>query len=104
MSEDDSWRSEAAYEYIDKLTPSELAWEFLRRNPDYRKSYQELMVSGRIAQENAAEFGLQWGLRFRSRSTCNGACSTDLLDPANRSRCDSPQAGARTCHRLRNHR
>ena len=42
MSEDESWRSEAAYDYIDKLTPGDLAWEFLRRNPDYRQSYQEL--------------------------------------------------------------
>lgn len=32
MSEDESWRSEAAYAYIDKLTPGDLAWEFLRRN------------------------------------------------------------------------
>ena len=35
MSEDEDWRSEAAYDYIDKLTPGDLAWEFLRRNPDY---------------------------------------------------------------------
>ncbi|KEQ52219.1 transcriptional regulator domain-containing protein [Sphingobium chlorophenolicum] len=38
MSEDESWRSDAAYDYIDKLTPGDLAWEFLRRNPDYRVS------------------------------------------------------------------
>lgn len=30
------WRSEAAYAYIEKLQPRELAWEFLRRNPNYQ--------------------------------------------------------------------
>lgn len=45
MSEDESWRSETAYNYIDNLTPGDLAWEFLRRNPDYRKAYQELVSS-----------------------------------------------------------
>ena len=38
MSEDESWRSETAYNYIDNLNPGDLAWEFLRRNPDYRKA------------------------------------------------------------------
>lgn len=28
------------YAYILTLSNAELAWEFLRRNPDYRKSYQ----------------------------------------------------------------
>jgi hypothetical protein len=38
MSEERIWRSESAYEYIDKLSPSDLAWEFLRRNPDYLRA------------------------------------------------------------------
>ncbi|GLK79025.1 transcriptional regulator domain-containing protein [Methylopila turkensis] len=85
MSEDDSWRSEAAYDYIDNLTPGDLAWEFLRRNPEYRKSYQELVSIGRLTEDVAHEFAEQWGLRFRRRPSQIRACPTDILDPTNRS-------------------
>lgn len=85
MSEDESWRSEAAYDYIDKLIPGDLAWEFLRRNPQYRKSYQELVSIGRLTEDIAREFAEQWGLRFRRRPLQLRAHPADLLDPANRS-------------------
>lgn len=85
MSEDESWRSEAAYDYIDKLTPGDLAWEFLRRNPEYRRSYQELVAVGRLTEDVAREFAEQWGLRFRRRPSQLGAHPADLLDTANRS-------------------
>lgn len=85
MSEDESWRSEAAYDYIDKLTPGDLAWEFLRRNPEYKKSYQELVSIGRLTEDIANEFAEQWGLRFCRRPSQLRARPTDLLDPANRS-------------------
>ncbi|WP_193364373.1 transcriptional regulator domain-containing protein [Allomesorhizobium alhagi] len=85
MSEDESWRSEAAYDYIDKLTPGDLAWEFLRRNPEYKKSYQELVAIGRLTENVAREFAEQWGLRFRRRPRQLCAYPADLLDPANRS-------------------
>jgi hypothetical protein len=85
MSEEESWRSEAAYDYIDQLTTSELAWEFLRRNPDYRIAFQELLSSGRLSDETATSFAEQWGLCFRSQPAHHGSRPTNLLDPANRS-------------------
>ena len=85
MSEEESWRSEAAYDYIDKLTPGDLAWEFLRRNPDYRQSYQELAAVGRLSEDIAREFSEQWGLRFRRGPSQFRAHPADLLDPASRS-------------------
>ena len=84
MSEDESWRSETAYDYIDNLNPGDLAWEFLRRNPDYRKAYQDLVSSGRLSLETAEEFANLWGLRFRRRPSYPGSCPADLLDPTNR--------------------
>lgn len=84
MSEDENWRSEAAYDYIDKLTPGDLAWEFLRRNPEYQKSYQELLTIGRLTEDVGREFAEQWGLRFRRCPWQVRAPSADLLDPANR--------------------
>ena len=86
MSEDESWRSETAYDYIDNLNPGDLAWEFLRRNPDYRKAYQDLVSSGRLSLETAEEFANLWGLRFRRRPFYPGSRPADLLDPTNRSR------------------
>lgn len=90
MSEDEDWRSEAAYDYIDKLTPGDLAWEFLRRNPDYRNAYRDLVATGRLTEAIAQEFAERWGLRFRRRPSQLGANPADLLDPASRSGCDHP--------------
>ena len=90
MSEDEDWRSEAAYDYIDKLTPGDLAWEFLRRNPDYRNAYRDLVATGRLTEAIAQEFAERWGLRFRRRPKPLGANPADLLDPASRSGCDHP--------------
>ena len=85
MSEDESWRSESAYDYIDKLSPGDLAWEFLRRNPNYRKAYEELVAAGRLTEEVAREFAAYWGLRFRRGPSQLCAYPADLLDPTNRS-------------------
>ena len=38
MSKED-WRSRAAYQDAATMDPAGLAWEFLRRNPDYRPTY-----------------------------------------------------------------
>lgn len=103
MSEEESWRSEAAYDYIDQLTTSELAWEFLRRNPDYRTSFQELLSSGRLSDETATAFAQQWGLCFRSRPTHHGARSADLLDPTSRSGGDHSPRRARAIGRISSH-
>ncbi|WP_456857784.1 transcriptional regulator domain-containing protein [Bradyrhizobium sp. USDA 4515] len=104
MSEDENWRSESAYDYIDDLTPSELAWEFLRRNPDYRNSYYTLLSSGRLTEETAREFAQQWGLRFRSRPARHGARPADLLDPASRSGRDPARGRSGGVRRLPSHR
>ncbi|WP_371815808.1 transcriptional regulator domain-containing protein [Novosphingobium sp. SG751A] len=104
MSEEESWRSAAAYNYIDQLTPSELAWEFLRRNPDYRNAFQGLLSSGRLTDETATAFAQQWGLCFRGRPSRNGPRPADLLDPANRSGGDHPPKRARPFRRFSSHR
>lgn len=84
MSQDDGWRSDTAYDYVDALTPSQLAWEFLRRNPEYRKAFQELVSGGRISPQDAVAFARQWGLRFPGRATADRDCTAGLLDPRNR--------------------
>lgn len=53
-----NWRDETDYAYIEKLDASGLAWECLRRNPDYRAAFPNMT-------ENEAA---AWGLRFPGRS------------------------------------
>jgi hypothetical protein len=54
------WRSAAAYAYLNDLNPAELAWEFLRRNPDYQRDYRA--AAGHTEFPEALT--LRWGLPF----------------------------------------
>ncbi|MFO1100759.1 MAG: DUF6499 domain-containing protein [Xanthobacteraceae bacterium] len=74
------WRSDAAYDYVDGLHPAELAWEYLRRNPDYHREYRQALRLGH--DENLAQ---RWGLRFRDRPGEGGRPGQRVLAPASRS-------------------
>ena len=62
-----TWRSSADYEHLDVLTPSDLAWEWLRRNDAYDADFEgdPEPLTERIRQ--------RWGLRFPRRSA---GCAT----------------------------
>jgi Proteobacterial transcriptional regulator-like domain len=62
------WRSPAAYAYLDELNPAGLAWEFLRRNPDYQRDYQAAAGASADQAEFPEAVILRWGLRFPGRS------------------------------------
>lgn len=64
MSQDASrWRSAEAYDYLDDLSAADLAWEYLRRNPDYQNDFQT------ASQARGADgLSARWGLRFPGRS------------------------------------
>ena len=64
MSTED-WRSPAAYQYAATMEPASLAWEFLRRNPDYRNAYKAAPAQ---ADDGTDGPGRRWGLRFPGRS------------------------------------
>ena len=59
---DDGWTATAGYLYVLHLDVTSLAWEYLRRNPEYRQSWSCL---GRLTPSDEAQ---TWGLRFRRRS------------------------------------
>jgi hypothetical protein len=75
-----NWRSDAAYDYVDDLYSPELAWEYLRRNPDYQREYRKAL---RLSGEEA--FAERWGLRFRDRPGEGGRPGRRVLAPASRS-------------------
>jgi len=52
------WTATAAYLYVLHLRPSELAWEYLRRNPAYRNEWDTGALSAPSPQH--------WGLQFRN--------------------------------------
>lgn len=60
MSIGKPWRDAESYAYTRDLTPEGWAWEFLRRNPEYRAEY-DAHVSKR--GERAADLdAVRWGL------------------------------------------
>jgi hypothetical protein len=50
------WRLVETYSYLDGLDLTAFAWEFLRRNSDYRANYKSLASEG-----NEALLGRRWG-------------------------------------------
>jgi len=100
MPQEGGWRSRAAYDYIDDLSPSDLAWEFLRRNDSYRKDYASLSRDGQIDGREAAALAERWGLAFRYGSDAQRAGHTYLLDPDRRSGIHTPRTlSCRLCRR-----
>lgn len=58
------WRVASDYDYVDELDLSGLAWEFLRRNPDYQREYAVLSADGACLPGPGGGLSPRWGLRF----------------------------------------
>lgn len=61
------WRSSAAYEPIDEMSASDLAWEWLRRNDAYDEDFQELSEAKTDTKALTDKIRRRWGLRFPHR-------------------------------------
>jgi hypothetical protein len=59
------WRSEEAYANFKNAESMDIAWEWLRRDAEYRRDYQSLDQSRRLSGATEV-FRSQWGLSFRS--------------------------------------
>ncbi len=55
------WRLKDAYQGLANLAPRELAWEFLRRNPDYQRDFRK---SKRLVAPEAEKLARRWRLRI----------------------------------------
>ena len=77
------WRSQDAVDALLQLDRAGLAWEFLRRNPDYREDFRvtlQRIASGEISEEAAMTgFSRRWGVSFRPRSRLAGEGEPDDL-------------------------
>lgn len=62
------WRSPAAYKFAKSIPAAGFAWEYLRRDDDYRREFQAITASSKPAPERLEAFAQRWGLRFSDRS------------------------------------
>ena len=58
-----NWRSSETYNRAQPLEPTGLAWEYLRRNPDYRRDYHQI-VRASSDPRLIEKFRTRWGLCF----------------------------------------
>ena len=61
-------RLDTDYRYVTGLSAGSIAWEFLRRNSEYRADYRAGMAKrgSALSVSEAANVGQKWGLRFRA--------------------------------------
>ena len=62
------WRTPAAYRDAKNLPAAGFAWEYLRRNDEYRHDFQNIAVAARSEGSELEAFVKRWGLRFPQRS------------------------------------
>ena len=62
------WRSPVAYRHAKHISAAGFAWEYLRRNDDYRQEFQTIALTGGPSGRDLEAFAVRWGLRFPMRS------------------------------------
>ncbi|UGQ22250.1 transcriptional regulator domain-containing protein [Brucella anthropi] len=62
------WRSPAAYGHTKQIPTAGFAWEYLRRNHDYRQDFLTIAQTGGPSGRDLEAFAHRWGVRFPLRS------------------------------------
>jgi hypothetical protein len=62
------WRSPAAYRFANSIPAAGFAWEYLRRDDEYRREFQTITASHESDPKRLEAFMQRWGLRFSDRS------------------------------------
>ncbi|WP_369347437.1 transcriptional regulator domain-containing protein [Acetobacter okinawensis] len=62
------WQSPAAYEHAQDIAAAGMAWEYLRRDDDYRRAFQKMKTLPAPKPGGSKAFSERWGLRFPCRS------------------------------------
>ncbi|MHB0713241.1 transcriptional regulator domain-containing protein [Roseomonas mucosa] len=62
------WRSPAAYAHAKTISAAGFAWEYLRRNDEYRADFLSVSADGLVGADRLERFVRRWGLRFPKRS------------------------------------
>ena len=73
------WRSPGDYQALALLDAPDFAWQFLKRNPEFRdeaRKLADLTEQDSLSADAADEFARRWGVRFRA-----GSCERDREFP-----------------------
>lgn len=62
------WCLPAAYRHAKQIPAAGFAWEYLRRNDDYRQDFETVARTGEPTGSDLEMFTHRWGLRFPVRS------------------------------------
>lgn len=62
------WQSPAAYEHAQDIAAAGMAWEYLRRDDEYRRAFQQMKTLPAPELGGRKAFSKRWGLRFPCRS------------------------------------
>ncbi|HEV7252102.1 MAG TPA: DUF6499 domain-containing protein [Mesorhizobium sp.] len=66
------WRNPEAYKPIQDVTAPGFAWEFLRRNPEYRRDVRQATRTIPLGESADPAFTQRWRLPFRRRPAALG--------------------------------
>lgn len=66
-AEQSHWRASENYNYVDRLSASDIAWEWLRRNQEYQRDYRTLSGARVPSLSLLERASTRWGLRFPCR-------------------------------------
>jgi hypothetical protein len=85
MADKSNWRLESDYD-LANLNRSDVAWEFLRRNPEYQNDYKKILrlqTSNNPADTTAAAMlARHWGLNCCRRPETAGTRGKRSMAPA----------------------
>ncbi len=77
------WRSSTDEAALNKLERPGFAWEFLRRNQEYRAGFEQIIGSRTDNKpevaDAAANFARRWGLVFRPGPSAQRRRNRDIL-------------------------
>jgi hypothetical protein len=62
------WHSEARYARVEKISASDLAWEWLRRNEAYDEDFAVYCAEGADKAALSESIRRRWGVRFPRQS------------------------------------
>lgn len=85
------WRSSASYDYVEELTASSFAWEWLRRNDAYDKDFGALTQTDIDPPLLMDKIRRRWGLRCPRGPSPRPTSSSRLLATAGRHECCRPR-------------
>lgn len=79
MPDASRWRSSEAYDHVEDLTASDLAWEWLRRNEAYNQDFEALADTDTDPHSLTDRIRQRWGLRFPGQPVARSSRRPRLL-------------------------